>query len=267
MSEGLRSLPKRLSSVQRDEYQTQPRNFESDQILRQGEPIGLHLLDDLMTSMHERLTQGDWEDRSKSDRWLAPRVHYSLRLLRSEASDRGVWQWVALRYPWYVEWRWADQNNQVVDDRWWGPIHKQAFARLWWGAEIFRDGRDYRPVEQAFVFQDLPNSYLHRPLVRCRSLALAVVEKVNQSTAPSADQVNSLARVLNLTTVGTPPEVETGYQVDDFHAYERWVRSTPERIEEWGTLPAGPPSADTSEASRQGGARVVSRGWKYAKLD
>jgi len=267
MSEGLRSIPKKLEAAQRDEYQAGLQSLEYHLILRHAEPISVVAVDDLMNDMHDRARRNEWDDRAKSDRWLAPRVHYALRLFRAEASDRGIFQWLALRYAWYLEWRWADQNGQIADDRWWGPIHKQAFARLWWGAEIFRDGSDYRPVERAFVFQDLPNSYLHRPLVRCRSLALAVVDRVNQSTAPSADQVNSLARVLNLATVGTPPEVESDYQVDDFRAYNVWAQAIPSTNQSWDDLPKGPLGVDTTENSRQGGARIVSRGWEYAQLD
>ncbi|RDH76892.1 hypothetical protein DVS77_18835 [Mycolicibacterium moriokaense] len=145
-------------------------------------------------------------------------------------------------------------------------MHKQAFARLWWGAELFRDGGDYRSVERAFIFQDLPNSYLHRPVVRCRSLALAIIDQFGETTSPSAKQVNGLARVLNLATVGSPPEVETGYQNDDLEAYNAWVteRYTPPAL--WDDLPAGPPAADTTANSKAGGDRVVHRAWTYAGL-
>ena len=177
-----------------------------------GSAPAMNALDSLMMSARDRQLDGQWPERSTSDRWLSPRIHYALRLFRGEAAERGVWQWIAMRYSWYVEWRWSGVGGVIANDRWWGPNHKQAFSRLWWGAEIFRDGDDYRPVERAFVFQDLPNSYLQRPVVRCRSLALAIVDRFSESTSPTSKQVNDLARVLNLATVGSPPEVETGYQ-------------------------------------------------------
>jgi hypothetical protein len=146
-------------------------------------------------------------------------------------------------------------------------VNKQAFARLWWGAETFRDGSDYRSAMQAFVFQDFPNSYLHRPIVRCRSLALAILDRIAASESASADEVNDLARVLNLATVGTPPEVETHYQTDDYTAYDEWCSSTPSIPKSWESLPAGPQAVDTTVGSLQGAARIVSRGWQYASLD
>lgn len=266
MSDVLHTLPVRLDADERPAYHSE-QDVRAMQVQRpDGSSPVLATLDSLMTEVKRRTAESDWDDRTLSDRWVAPRVHYALRLLRSEAADRGVWQWLALRYSWYVEWRWSGPDGTIADDRWWGPIHKQALARLWWGAEVFRDGPDYRPVERAFVFQDLPNSYLHRPIVRCRSLAVAIVDRIDKSGAPSSDQVNDLARVLNLATVGTPPEVETGYQNDDFAAYDVWSNSEPTVPGHWDNLPFGPSAVDTSSDSLRGAAGIVDRAWGYADL-
>lgn len=265
----LQSVPQKLDSSQRnaliESADLSEHAVPVDRI--QGLPPTLYALDDLMASAQSRQLVGGWPDRAASDRWLAPRIHHTLRLFRVEAAERGMWQWVAMRYPWYLEWRWSDREGAVAADRWWGPIHKQAFARLWWGAETFRDGDDYRPVERAFVFQDLPNSYLHRPVVRCRSVALALVDRFDASNSPNAKQVNGLARVLNLATVGSPPEVETRYQNDDLEAYNDWVTADFTLPPSWDELPAGPPAADTTAESKAGGDRVIHRGWAYAGLD
>lgn len=267
MSDVLHTLAVRLDAVERQRYHDEQESRATEVRRPDGSSVGLDVLDALMVEVKTRTTESFWEDRTHSDRWLAPRTHYALRLLRSEAADRGVWQWLALRYSWYVEWRWAGADGTVADDRWWGPIHKQTFARLWWGAEVFRDGADYRPVEKAFRFQDLPNSYLHRPIVRCRSLAIAIVDRIDKSGTPSSDQVNDLARVLNLATVGTPPEIETGYQSDDLNAYDTWSSSTPTLPANWDDLPVGPRAIDTTGRSLQGAANVVNRAWGYAGLE
>jgi Family of unknown function (DUF6339) len=268
MSDDLYSFPRRLNNLERKLFQSgNSVDYRPVQILRQNEAAPtMRVLDALMTEARDRQMRGEWMERATSDRWLAPRVHCGLRLYRSEAADRGIWQWIALRYRWYVQWRWANDDDVVAEDRWWGQVHKQAFARLWWGAELFRDGSDYEPVEEAFVFQDLPNSYLHRPIVRSRSLALAIADRFSSSATASAAQVNGLARVLNLTTVGSPPEVETGYQTDDGEAYDDWVRSGPTIPADWGDTTTGPAARDTTPSSRAGGAAVVQRGWEYAGL-
>jgi hypothetical protein len=232
-----------------------------------GEPIDISALDALMTDFGSRQGHGEWPERSTSDRWLAPRVHFALRISRTVAADQGVWEWLALRYSAYTLWRWADDGSSVADERWHGAVNKQTFARLWWGAELFRDGADYTPVVRAFVRQDLINSYLHRPLVRCRSLALGILDVVapaHDPTSRSAKDVNALARVLNLATAGAPPELETEFQRDDSAALAAWAAGDPEIPSGWGDLPAGPAASDTTSESRAGGLAVAQRGWGYA---
>lgn len=268
MSDRLSSIPQKLDAEIRARHRdgSEAADIAVPVERRGGFAPTMDAMDSLMGEFRRRRAAGEWADRSASDRWLAPRVHYALRLHRIEAAERGLWQWVAMRYADYVDWRWADAKDSVAEDRWWGPVHKQAFARLWWGAEVFRDGSNYRPVQRAFVFQDLPNSYLHRPLIRCRSLALAIVDRISESGVPSSDQVNALARVLNLATAGSPPEIETGYQADDLSAYSRWVLGDVPVPESWNALPSGPAAADTTAESVAGGAAVVDRGWGYADL-
>lgn len=268
MSEPLFTTPRRLNESEREDFrQMGSTQGQAKPVIRPGfSPPTVDILDSLLSETAARQRRGDWADRASSDRWLAPRVHSSLRLHRAEAADRGLWQWVALRHSWYLEWRWSDENGIVAEDRWWGPIHKQAFARLWWGAEMFRNGSDYGPVERAFVFQDLPNSYLHRPVVRCRSLALAIVDRFSDPSTATASGVNALARALNLSTAGSPPEAETEYQADDDNARANWVVESINTPVDWGQTPIGPLAVDTSADSVAGGRAIVERAWGYADL-
>jgi hypothetical protein len=247
-----------------------PLGIEEEAVLRSnGSGIDLTVLDGLMKDFDRRRDAGEWSnDRATADRWLAPRVHYALRLTRDIASDRRIWEWLAVRYQTHTFWRWLDTNAvTVTEDHWFGPIHKQVMARLWWGGELFRDGPDYSPVERAFVRQDLINSYLHRPLVRCRSLALGILEVVAPANAPnqkSASEVNDLARVLNFATAGAPPELETHLQQDDWSGYANWAFQDAEMPGSWDPLPRGPETEDTTGESLEGGLRVARRGWEFA---
>lgn len=233
-----------------------------------GAEVPLATVRDLMTEVADRVDAGRWAaDRAASDRWLAPRLHWALRLTRAQGADPLMWLWLALQFPDYVTWRW-DGTKGVTEDRWLGPVHKQAFSRLWWGGEIFRDGPDYSPVERAFVRQDLPNSYLHRPMVRCRPLALALVDvaaPAGRETEVSADEVNDLARAVNLATAGAPPESEIGGGADDVAAYLGWVARPAPHPEDWDRLPEGPPCADTTPEALERAAGIAERcaGWAH----
>jgi hypothetical protein len=233
-----------------------------------GSPIDLVTVDHLMAALGSPDLEQPWAaDRTVVDRWLAPRLHYALRLTRTQAADRNLWAWLAVRYHAFVTWRWSDAKGVVAEDRWDGPVHKQALMRLWWGAELFRDGTDYGPVDRAFLRQDFPNSYLHRPLVRCRSLALALVDVVapgNGDGVRSPAEINDLARVLNLVMAGCPPELATDFQQDDHTAYAAWLDEAPVVPADWDKTPVGPAALDTTEASRAGGRAVAERCWQYA---
>lgn len=268
--QALYTTRRRLASVERAAAiggARLPDGMENRVVRDHHSEVPVDTLDGLMKDFDRRRLAHEWDDdRARSDQWLVPRVHFALKLFRAEASDRGLWQWVALRYWKYVEWRWGGDED-VTEDRWFGPIHKQAFARLWWGAEMFRDGSDYRPAVRAFFRQDLPNSYLHRPVVRCRSLALGILDVIapaGREGEVSSRQVNDLARVLNLATTGSPPEAATGYQADDVGAYEQWVLEEGTSSSNWDDLPPGPPAVDTTALSVAGGREVALRGWGFA---
>ena len=228
-----------------------------------GTQISLDALGDLKVAFCN--VQDQWSDqRPVSDGWLAPRVHFALRITRSQASDPELWHWLAaVVWPDYVDWRW---KSSVAENRWRGPIHKQSLARLWWSAEIFRDGADYTPVLKAWEKQDFVNSLLHRPLVRCRPFGLGILKVLfpEDGPVPSADQVNDIARVLNLCTAGSPPEARVGYQSDDISAALNWAASDAPIPHDWNQLPLGPPAFDTTAESIVQGTALARHGLELA---
>ena len=245
-------------------------NVEFEDVTRLNDSqIDLTSLDSLLATVTARIANDEWADRARSDSWIAPRLHSALRISRVLASDRSIWEWLAsTSWQDYVRWRWADASGSVADNRWFGPINKQALARLWWGGELLRDGSDYTPVVQAFEFQDFPNSFLHRPLVRCRSFGLGILEALfDGDVQRSAADVNSLASKLNLSTAGTPPEAMTDFQVDDRPAFDEWASRDGVVTESWEVLPSGPAAEDVTERSRHGGRSLAEHGLDLAGLD
>lgn len=159
------------------------------------------------------------DDRTGSDRWLAPRVHHVLRLTRREAARRGLWIWLGVAAaPDYVRWRFPGAEGVTDAERFIGREDKQAIARLWWGAELMRDGPDYAPVQVGFSMQDVPNTWMrldvfhNRPLVQA---VLRVLAGLNGGGLATSDQVNRLATAVNaaactvlVDSVGPDPDFD-----------------------------------------------------------
>ncbi|MBD0693636.1 DUF6339 family protein [Streptomyces sp. CBMA123] len=140
---------------------------------------------------------------TQADAWLAPRLHAALRLTRREAADPRFWNYLALGVaPDYVVWRHlADPKDgkaaKVAAERFRGQYHKQAFARLWWAAELFRDGPDYGPVVTACGNQDILNTVLRMSVIGHRPTAQAIVRLVTKGEVATGREANALAGAVN----------------------------------------------------------------------
>jgi hypothetical protein len=218
-------------------------------VVRAGGEISLEPLRELMAAYRSI----QWDDRQSSDRWLSPRLHHALRLSRREASNPGVWRFLAyVGEPSYVRSRWSQNGDGPARGRYEGDIHKQAFARLWWGAELFRNGASYDGVEHLFANQDLPNSCLHRPFVRLRPFAVGLIDELvlrGRGTVPASDVINDVARNINLVMGAVLPEAGLAWTAGVTPEYLQWMATIPEPVS--GELPSGPPEPPVPQADRE----------------
>lgn len=173
------------------------RDYESE--LRLSHPVDLDAVRVFIDEASNRF--GD--NGTEADVWLAPRLHYSLRLTRREAADRGLWRWLACSFaPDYVRWRWGppgggnDPDKAAKTERFVGPEYKHALARLWWMAELFRDGPDYQPVAAALRVQDIPNNLFRMDIAHHRPTVLAATRVLD---GRSGREANALAKAINAT--------------------------------------------------------------------
>ncbi|GGS16804.1 DUF6339 family protein [Streptomyces griseoviridis] len=141
--------------------------------------------------------------RTDADGWLAPRLHATLRLTRREAADKRLWNHFALAVaPDYVAWRHPPTASQgkvprINTARFKGAPDRQCFSRLWWAAEMFRNGADYRPVVTACSNQDLIHNALRLDLVDHRPTALALVRVLERGVASTGREINGLMTAIN----------------------------------------------------------------------
>ncbi|MFD8996803.1 DUF6339 family protein [Streptomyces abikoensis] len=196
------------------------------------------------------------ESPTVSDAWLAPRLHYVLRITRVEAADSGLWNFLAMCVaPDFVRWRWGkpqEEGHRSVGQaaRYCGSWHSQCFSRLWWAAELFRDGGDYRPVEIACKNQDVLNTVLRQELVLHRPAAQALVRLMLSGVTVTGRQVNGLAKLAHAASSTMIYEVLAPDEPQDTSSLQDWIDEldqAPPAPD--GRLPVGPNDGRVAEQS------------------
>lgn len=100
---------------------------------------------------------GDDPESLTMDAWLAPRLHCALRLPRKLAAGGGIWAWLALECREYLEARFPEYDTDEGRTFRMNPYRvrteplRNGISRLWWGAEMARNGPYYRDVETTFL--------------------------------------------------------------------------------------------------------------------
>lgn len=233
-------------------------------VLRDGRPVDISAFVDAVRRFGSTPTENG--TRAASDAVLAPRVHATLRLTRREAGDPGLWAWLAAcAVPEYVRWRWASRaagtDDPVPPARWYGPVNKQAIARLWWGMELFRNGPEY--PTHLFEIQDVPNSILHRRFVRYRPIAVALDGAIaNRVMAEGKEGERQLRRwfsAINLYGGSRDLAALTRFHRDDIAAIRRWVGEAPHASEI-----TGPPDRPVSDESLAHARAFLADVWRGA---
>ncbi|WEH33582.1 DUF6339 family protein [Streptomyces sp. AM 4-1-1] len=194
---------------------------------------------------------------TKADAWLAPRLHATLRLDRREAADRRVWNYLALGVaPDYVVWRHLVETKEeeklsgVAGARFRGAHYTQAFARLWWAAELFRNGADYGPAVTVCTHQDMLNTALRLDVIDHRPTAQAMVRLIERGTVRTGREINALARAVNTSAATLMYDVLAPDTERDGEPLRQWIAAAegamavPRR-----TLPEGPEEERAPEGS------------------
>lgn len=191
--------------------------------------------------------------RTDADAWLAPRLHATLRMTRAEAARPALWNFLALAVvPDYVLWRHLPTGGakvgaapQVDSCRFVGPHHSQALARLWWAAEMFRDGHDYRPAAIACGNQDMLNTALRLEAIDHKPTALAMVRVlwglVDSGATRLGDHVNALCTAVNAAGSTIMYDVIAPDVLPEQEALLRWIDDAEAApAVPWDRLPEGP---------------------------
>lgn len=190
------------------------------------------------------------EEKNGLDGWLAPRIHAALRLPRNLALDSRLWTWLALTYGrGYMALRWPVQEEKTKSAwRYTDKSLRNGLSRLWWGAEMVRDGADYRYVEPLFHRTRTAQFALELSYSHYRPAAIAFVRVAENIPSRKGrkiltdEQMTKLSTRLNAQLSLYSLEGFTTFEEDDEPMLD-WYFSTPSKPLSDGTLPKGPPSA------------------------
>lgn len=192
------------------------------------------------------------ERPTQADAWLAPRLHAILRLTRAEAADPALWNYLALGVaPDFVVWRHLSDTAKTVNAQYFkGPHYKQAFARLWWSAELFRNGSDYGPVVIACGNQDMLNTALRLDVIDHRPTAQAMVRLLQRGIIRTGRDANALAKVVNTAAATLMYDVIAQDVPRDGNAVRMWIDEGEEGLTvHHRPLPVGPAEEHAPESS------------------
>jgi hypothetical protein len=215
--------------------------------LNLGRQVSLEPLREILDEARRRFPTRPGE----SDGWLAPRVHATLRLTRREAADRRLWAYLNVAaFPDHVRWRWRDADEPEVAvpiERFLGEDSTNQIGRLWWGAELTRNGRDYARTAKAFRSSQFARSWQVLDVMHHRPAALAIVDFLDQFNdgkgatdsqgARMARALNAALRTLTLDAVAENPE-------PDAEAFREWLREPIDQTKMMDELPPGPDEAE-----------------------
>ena len=186
------------------------------------------------------------DHRARSDAWLGPRLHDAIRLTRREAARRGIWRFLGVvEFDDYVRWRFGgtsddgDPTPAKLERFVGGDYSKHALTRLWWMAELFRNGPDYSPAEKGLSNQDLTNNLFKMDIAHHRPIALGAVEVLQSEGGREA---NALAKAMNAAATTLVVDLIAPDAPFDDAARESWLEDATDRDPTltFDTLPAGP---------------------------
>lgn len=208
------------------------------------------LLDFVASDSKWRVGELSDEQKNELDAWLAPRIHATVRLPRRIAADRRLWTWLAVNHgnP-YIRLRWGSSAEPASAWRYTGEVLRNALARLWWGAEMGRNGSDYSDVATIFRRTRTAQFALELMYSQYRPAAIAFARVVeNRQPKLSDDQMKGLSKrtnaLLSLQALESIGPIPGQNEAQD----ESWLRGSIEAAELIRTDPSGPEDNQVPEA-------------------
>ncbi len=175
-----------------------PERAYAELLMAAPQPIDLDALDRALDGVCSNFTAYD----AAMDAHAAPLIHRALPLCRRHACDPAVWRFLTVVHrPDFVRHRWQNRSFTAMKAHFWqaGTRHdSNAIGRLWWIAELSRDGDDYTLTKRALEGQQLARQLFSRQLCDYRPAVVACVAELASASNVVVEQtLRRLSKVLS----------------------------------------------------------------------
>lgn len=172
------------------------------------------------------------------EQWIAPRLHYSLRLTRSEAADPKLWNYLGLIFEDYIVNRWTGKGNgfNTKDSK---PLEyhfllkqwdRHQLAKLWWMAELTRSNGIYHP-KGGIINTDIINYIVALLAPQSIQYNLAILEIEDDVLGDgefvlNTEWIRAIYRLINRKILHESGSVKSGLKIN-YKEAEKWFNETP----------------------------------------
>lgn len=195
------------------------------------------------------------------EQWIAPRLHYSLRLSRSEASNPQIWNYLGLYFNEYITKRWTGKKGYNQENS--KPLEyhyllkkwdRHQLAKLWWMAELTKNNGNYHETG-GVLNTDFIQQVLGRLAPQSHQYNLAILSLENDVFGDGKIKLDSnwvriIYKLINTKILTESGSVKATVELDHENAVE-WYNSKPDigKISLKGELPPAPSdiSVDTED--------------------
>lgn len=172
-----------------------------------GESADLEGLETELETIKEEYDRYDHE----IDAVAAPNIREYIDVSRRIAANEGLWHWLCVsEFPEFVYYRWerySDIEGKFLEGG--KNIYSNALHRLWWGAELTREGEDYGRTKRLFSQGELANDVLDRWFARYQPAAKEVVDTLSgEDSETISDVTRDVRNELSVYTLELMSEEE-----------------------------------------------------------
>jgi len=182
------------------------------------------------------------------EQWLAPRLHYGLRITRSEASNPELWNYLALKFDTYVARRWTYDKDGINttqietkgikvpqiprENHFIFKMHsRHQIAKLWWMAEMTRNKGKYHK-DAGIINTDMVNYCLDITAPNFHPYIISILKMEEDILGDGSYKLNTpwlkaLFRIINRKIIHEGGISKAEFKIDHQEA-RKWFNGTPD---------------------------------------